>query len=142
MPVPDVVEHGQGVRHVQGHGLLAEDRDPGVHPRPDQVRVGPGSRGDDQSVQPGGEERLHGGQELGTEPGGDGPRVVFGDVREPEPDVDALRIQDVVERGDVVGVHDADPPHADQSEDDVFHACAPVCSAGTVNAARKASRAA
>jgi hypothetical protein len=92
--------------------------------------------------QPGSEERLHGGQELGTEPGSNAPGVLFGDVGETEPDVDALRVQDAVEPGDVVGVHYADPPHPDQPEDYVFHASAPMCSAGTVNAARKASSAA
>ena len=78
-------------------------------------------------------------QEFGAETGGHRPGMLFGDVREPEPDVDPLRIQDLVEGGDVVGVHDADPPHADESEDDVLHAAA---LAGTVNAERKASRAA
>jgi len=142
VPVPDVVEHRQGVGHVQGYGLFAEDRDPGVHAGLDELRVGPGSGGDDQPVQPRGQQRLDRGQEFGTETACHRPGVLFGDVGEAEPDTDPLRVQDLVEGGDVVGVHDPDPPDADESKDYVSHTSTLRFGTGTVNAARKASRAA
>ena len=142
VPVPDVVEHRQGVGHVQGHGLFAKHRDPGVHAGLDELGVGPGSGGDDQAVQPRGQQRLDRGQEFGTETACHRPGVLFGDVGEAETDTDPLWVQDLVEGGDVVGVHDPDPPNADESKDYVFHTSTLMFGAGTVNAARKASRAA
>ncbi|MNI68042.1 hypothetical protein D3C73_1237090 [compost metagenome] len=117
----DVIQHRQRVGNIHGHRLFAEDRDSGVHSGTDQLRVGRRTRSNDQTVHTGGQQFGHGWHEVRAQSGSDRPGMFRGHVCELQANVDAPVSERFIEGHHVVGVHDADAPHANQAKSDFFH---------------------